>query len=185
MPAVLSQRIPPNRRGSRKAGSRADCGRIPFGRSTFAPPPSAVQIAVADGGERVVKLTKSDEGGRLRHSSLRLFLKRSAIDRFLRFLQVERNAAALTVKSYREDLAAWTTISPSVTDARPSRGDLAARSAGYVLRNARSGLRQNVVARRLASLRTFFKFAHAKAWRSRTPRSRSAIRGRIASCRTF
>lgn len=85
---------------------------------------------------------------------------RSAVARFLRYLQVERNASQLTIKSYGEDLAALLdyldeshgrSTSPSEITPLDLRGYIAAlHEAGYA---------KSSVARRLASLRSFFRFA--------------------------
>jgi integrase/recombinase XerC len=94
-----------------------------------------------------------------------------AIERFLQFLRVERNASDLTLKSYGEDLhalaeylgeraggqcpepAAITTL-----DLRPYVAWLHARNYA-----------RTTIARRLASLRSFFRFAAREGWRSDNP----------------
>ncbi len=82
-----------------------------------------------------------------------------AIADFLRYLRVERNAAAMTIKSYREDLMAAADFlerllgrsaqPDEITPALLRRFVAAMHEAGY----ARSS-----VARRLASLRSFFRY---------------------------
>jgi integrase/recombinase XerC len=84
----------------------------------------------------------------------------TAIERFLRYLTVERNASSLTVKSYREDLttlsdyflqALGRQVAPSELTPVDLRGFVAAmHDAGYA---------KTSVARRLACLRSFFRFA--------------------------
>ncbi len=83
-----------------------------------------------------------------------------AISRFLRYLKVERNASALTIKSYREDL---TILAEYLTD---KKGTLPVTSAittfdlrEYVAALHEAGYAKTSVARRLASLRSFFRFA--------------------------
>lgn len=82
------------------------------------------------------------------------------IDRFLRFLEVERNAAALTLKSYAEDLSA---LEGYLTECygRPAepREITPLDLRGYVSAMHEAGYAKTSIARRLASLRTFFKFA--------------------------
>ena len=81
-----------------------------------------------------------------------------AVDRFLRFLLVEKNASELTIKSYREDLTLLrdylveTKGSFQVSDLHPA--DL--REYVSVLHQA--GYAKASVSRRLASMRSFFKF---------------------------
>ena len=79
-----------------------------------------------------------------------------AIARFLRFLQVERNAAELTIKSYREDL---TSLSDFLTD---EQGNTPRPDAitpldlrQYVAALHEAGYAKSSVSRRLASLRRF------------------------------
>ncbi len=84
----------------------------------------------------------------------------SEIAQFLRYLGVEKNASALTIKSYREDLidladyleqSLGAGVRPSVVTPRDLRGYAAAlHEAGY----ARAS-----IARKLASLRSFYRFA--------------------------
>jgi len=96
---------------------------------------------------------------------------RSAIDRFLRYLRVERNASELTIKSYGEDLEALVdylaesygtdTFTPSQVTVLDLRGYVAAMSqAGYA---------KATIARRLASLRSFFRFGQREGWTKANP----------------
>ncbi len=84
----------------------------------------------------------------------------SAISQFLRFLSVERNAADLTQKSYREDL---TSLADYLTQAHghtPEPADITPLDLrGYVSALHEAGYAKTSVARRLASLRSFYKFA--------------------------
>ncbi|MBM4004530.1 MAG: tyrosine recombinase XerC [Planctomycetes bacterium] len=84
---------------------------------------------------------------------------RTAMERFLRFLSVEKNAAALTLKSYREDLAGLSEYlavdgSPSVEPVQIQVSQL----RRYVAAMHEAGYAKSTVARRLASLRSFFRF---------------------------
>ncbi len=83
----------------------------------------------------------------------------SAAARFLRYLAVERNTSSLTVKSYREDLEA---LFEYLADAR---GDLPAPREittldlrGYVSAVTEAEYAKSTIARRLASLRSFFRY---------------------------
>ncbi len=84
----------------------------------------------------------------------------SAIARFLRYLQVERNASDLTIKSYREDLTALVeylleSFQRQVSPAEVTTLDL----RGYVAALGEAGYAPSTISRRLASMRSFFRFA--------------------------
>ncbi len=100
----------------------------------------------------------------------------TAIDRFLQYLRVERNASDLTVKSYREDFAGL------VEYLVQSLGDDAARGAplapaevttfelrGYVAALHDAGYAKTTIARRLASLRSLFRFGQREGWSEANP----------------
>lgn len=94
----------------------------------------------------------------------------AAILQFLRFLEVERNAAELTVKSYREDLTALDeylgqAYSRSADPAEITPLDL----RGYVSAMHEAGYAKSSISRRLASLRTFFKFAQREGMANSNP----------------
>jgi len=84
----------------------------------------------------------------------------TAISRFLRYLNVERNASDHTIKSYREDLVSLgeyltAALGENVRPAQITPIDL----RGYVGALHEAGYAKTSVARRLASLRSFFRFA--------------------------
>ena len=83
-----------------------------------------------------------------------------AIERYLRYLKVERNASNLTIKSYREDLLVWAQyLTESLGDA-PVLGRISSvELRGYVGALTDAGYASSSVARKLASMRSFFKFA--------------------------
>ena len=84
----------------------------------------------------------------------------SAISQFLRFLSVERNAAALTQKSYREDLTSLADYLTQAHGQTPDPGEITPLDLrGYVSALHEAGYAKTSVARRLASLRSFYKFA--------------------------
>lgn len=90
----------------------------------------------------------------------------TAVARFLKFLAVERNASALTIKSYREDLAA---LIEYLTECRrgscPAPGELTVMDLrGYVAALHEAGYARTTIARRLASLRSFFRFGQREGW---------------------
>ncbi len=96
---------------------------------------------------------------------------RTAIDRFLQYLRVERNASDLTTKSYREDLGV---LADYLTEARddvcPRPGDITVLDLrGYVAALHQSGYAKTTIARRLASLRSFFRFGQREGWADSNP----------------
>ena len=96
---------------------------------------------------------------------------RIAIGRFLQYLQVERNASPLTVKSYREDLTA---LVDYMTEARggqcPQPGSLTVLDLrGYVSALHEAGYAKTSIARRLASMRSFFRFGQRESWATTNP----------------
>ncbi len=94
----------------------------------------------------------------------------SAIARFLRFLNNERNSSELTIKSYREDLTILNeyfieTMGRSPAPATISTQDL----RGYVSALHDAGYAPTSISRRLASLRSFFKFAQREGLAESNP----------------
>src|SRR5262245_52627075 len=92
------------------------------------------------------------------------------IERFLTYLRVERNASELTIKSYREDLTAL------VEYLAGDDGHAAAPSAitpvdlrGYVAAMHEADYSKATIARRLASLRSFFRFGQREGWAETNP----------------
>jgi integrase/recombinase XerC len=95
----------------------------------------------------------------------------TAIARFLQYLAVERNASDLTVKSYREDLTA---LAGYLTEARagrcPQPGEITVLELrGYLAALHEAGYAQTTIARRLASLRSFFRFGQREGWVENNP----------------
>jgi len=85
---------------------------------------------------------------------------RSTIARFLRYLVAERNASELTVKAYREDLIGFAEWIESRSIAVHSLATLQPQH----LREFQSALQQagyakSTISRKLASLRSFFRYA--------------------------
>ncbi len=94
----------------------------------------------------------------------------TAIDRFLQYLRVERNSSELTIKSYREDLAAlsnYLTEAHGVCPAPQTLSTLDLR--GYVAGLHEAGYAKTTVARRLASMRSFFRFGQREGWSTANP----------------
>ena len=91
---------------------------------------------------------------------------RTASTRFLQYLSVERNASPLTIKSYREDLTA---LADYLAECRggvcPTPGELTVMDLrGYVAALHEASYARTTVARRLASLRSFFRFGQREGW---------------------
>lgn len=81
------------------------------------------------------------------------------VDRFLRYLQIERNASELTIKSYAEDFGS---LHEYLTDrignvTEPSQLGIS-ELRGYVAYLNECGYAKTTIARRLASLRSFFRY---------------------------
>ena len=94
----------------------------------------------------------------------------TAIARFLRYLHVERNASDLTVKSYREDLACLVEYLDGVSGRSPEPGAITtADLRGYVAALHEAGYAKSSVARRLATLRSFFRFAQREGLAEHNP----------------
>jgi integrase/recombinase XerC len=95
----------------------------------------------------------------------------TAIDRFLQYLRVERNASDFTTKSYREDLTA---LADYLTEAHggrcPEPGNIAVLELrGYLAALHEAGYAAATIARRLASLRSFFRFGQREGWTKINP----------------
>jgi integrase/recombinase XerC len=94
----------------------------------------------------------------------------SAIGQFLRFLSVERNAADLTQKSYREDLTSLAEYLTQAYGRAPEPREITPLDLrGYVSALHEAGYAKTSVARRLASLRTFYKFAQREGLADSNP----------------
>jgi integrase/recombinase XerC len=85
---------------------------------------------------------------------------RAATDSFLTYLRVERNASELTVKSYREDLTALVDYLEEAYGQCPLPSQVTTFDLrDYVAAVGEAGYAKSTVARRLASMRSFFRFA--------------------------
>jgi len=83
----------------------------------------------------------------------------AAVDRFLKYLCYERNASDLTVKSYREDLAALLAYLGESFDGSPDPHDVTTLDLrGYVSALHDAGYARTSISRRLASTRSFYRF---------------------------
>ncbi len=83
-----------------------------------------------------------------------------SIPRFLRYLQVERNCSELTIKSYREDLELLYGYLCDTLDYEPRPSKITPQVLRtYVAALHEAGYAKTSVSRRLASLRSYFRFA--------------------------
>lgn len=85
---------------------------------------------------------------------------RAAIAQFLRYLATERNASELTVKAYREDLfglVEWLEDSLGTAPGPNALSPQELRAFQSALQQA--GYARSTISRKLASLRSFFRFA--------------------------
>jgi integrase/recombinase XerC len=93
-----------------------------------------------------------------------------AVERFLQYLRVERNASSLTIKSYREDLEL---LVAHLTDegAHPRRPETITTLdlRGYVAGLHEANYAKTTIARRLASMRSFFRFGQREGWAKNNP----------------
>jgi integrase/recombinase XerC len=96
---------------------------------------------------------------------------RTAMTRFLQYLRVERNASELTIKSYREDLTALVDyLSDSRGGTCPAPDGVTVLDLrGYVAALHEAGYAKSTIARRLASLRSFFRFGQREGWSKVNP----------------
>ena len=95
----------------------------------------------------------------------------TATDRFLQYLRVERNASELTLKSYAEDLVALREYLSEVYSGRCPRPDEVSITD---LRSYLAGMHEvqyakSTISRRLASMRSFFRFGLREGWVTTNP----------------
>ncbi|MCS7238629.1 MAG: tyrosine recombinase XerC [Thermoguttaceae bacterium] len=103
----------------------------------------------------------------------------TAIARFLRYLEAERNASSLTIKSYREDLEHFRQFLGTNVD--PPAGEITTPVLrGYLVALHEAGYSPSTIARRLATLRSFFRFGQREGWVEGNPAKplRNPRRGR-------
>jgi integrase/recombinase XerC len=95
---------------------------------------------------------------------------RTAVARFLQYLAVERNASYLTIKSYREDLEHLIEyLVPDGAEPPVPETITTLDLRGYLSRLHELGYAKTTVARRLASLRSFFRFGQREGWAKHNP----------------
>lgn len=94
----------------------------------------------------------------------------SGIERFLRYLEIERNCSELTIKSYREDLVSLNEYLEQTLGRIPHPSNLTPQDLrAYVVALHEAGYAKSSVSRRLASLRSFFRFAQREGLSEQNP----------------
>ncbi|MFK7735978.1 MAG: tyrosine recombinase XerC [Pirellulaceae bacterium] len=94
----------------------------------------------------------------------------SQVAQFLKYLAVEKNASDLTIKSYREDLIDLADYLKDEMGSQVKPGEITPRDLrGYSAALHEAGYARSSVARKLASLRSFFRFAQRQQWCDSNP----------------
>ncbi|MBT4866248.1 MAG: tyrosine recombinase XerC [Planctomycetaceae bacterium] len=94
----------------------------------------------------------------------------SGIDSFIRYLRIERNASPLTLKSYSEDLDSLLVYFAEEVGNTPDPSDVdVATLRGYVAYLHDCQYARSTIARRLACLRSFFKFCQREGLADSNP----------------
>ncbi len=94
----------------------------------------------------------------------------SSIKAFLNYLKVERNASALTIKSYTDDLTHLCEFFEEQNGRIPSPADVdVSQLRSYVAYLHECGYAQATVARRLACLRSFFRYCNREGICDKNP----------------
>lgn len=94
----------------------------------------------------------------------------SAVAAFLQFLRLERNCSALTVKSYGEDLASIQEYFRDFSGGIPAVSDVTiATLRGYVAYMHECDYSRSTMARRLACLRSFFRYCCREGLTAQNP----------------
>jgi integrase/recombinase XerC len=86
------------------------------------------------------------------------------INRFIRYLEVERGVSAHTVRAYRKDLEEFSAYAA----AKPENMDLI-DIRGFIAGQINKGLSKITVSRRLSSIRSFFKYLHREGYITANP----------------
>ena len=92
------------------------------------------------------------------------------VAQFLKHLQMERGASPHTLKGYREDLIAAAEYFADETGASPDPGTITAVDLrGFLAALHDAGYAKTSIARKLASLRSFYKFGQREGWAATNP----------------
>ncbi len=94
----------------------------------------------------------------------------AAISKFLRFLRVERNASELTIKSYREDLESLLEYLTDSLGGPPHPEQISPSDLrDYLAALHEAGYAPTSIARRLASLRSFYRYCQRQGIANSNP----------------
>lgn len=92
------------------------------------------------------------------------------IAQFLTYLRVERGASPHTLKGYREDLIAAADYFADDNGATPDPGSISAvELRGFLSALHEAGYAKTSIARKLASLRSFYKYGQREGWAASNP----------------
>ena len=95
---------------------------------------------------------------------------RTAIDRFLRYLDVERNSSELTIKSYREDLEMLCYFLTYDDGSLPAPREVTSQDLRqYVAAMSEAQYARSSISRRLATLRSFYRFCQRQGYTDSNP----------------
>jgi integrase/recombinase XerC len=95
---------------------------------------------------------------------------RKEIGSFLQYMRVERGASDHTLKSYREDLSALAEYLTGEDGACPDPGSITVvELRGFLSALHEAGYAKSSIARRLASVRSFFRFGQREGWLKANP----------------
>lgn len=95
---------------------------------------------------------------------------RGEITQFLRYLDSERNASELTIKSYREDLLDLADFLVEQLGSEKAPGEITPRDLrGYIAALHEAGYARTSISRKLASLRSFYRFAQRREMTDTNP----------------
>lgn len=86
------------------------------------------------------------------------------IDRFLRYLEIERDASKHTLRAYRKDLSEFN----AYVKKRPEDIDLI-DVRGFIAQQIKNGLSKTTASRRLATVRSFIKFLYREGYIKSNP----------------
>jgi integrase/recombinase XerC len=86
------------------------------------------------------------------------------IDKYIRYLEIEKAASLHTVRAYRKDLKAFSEYAKT----EPGEIDMI-DVRGFIAEQIKKGLRKITVSRRLSSIRSFFKFLYREGYIKSNP----------------
>ncbi len=95
----------------------------------------------------------------------------SQISEFIQYLRIEKNATPMTLKSYSEDLEGWLEYTYELHSGRlPLLENIdPPEIRGYLAAMNEVNYAKSTAARRMASLRSFFRFAQRQGWCAENP----------------